>query len=63
MIIKEGINETERLSGRCWMEDMVSLLLNSIVAIGISRIKVMGSCKEEILCAGIAIKQPLLIRK
>lgn len=63
MIIKEGINESEWLSGRWWMEDTVSLLLNSIVAIGISTIKVMGSCKGEILHAGKAIKQPLLIRK
>lgn len=38
------------------------LLLDSLAAIGLSRIKVMGSSEEEILYAGKAIKQPLIIR-
>lgn len=41
----------------------MSLLLDSMVAIGISRIKIIGSCEEEILYAGRAIKHPLLIRE
>lgn len=41
---------------------LVSLLLDSMVAIGLSRIKVIGSSEEEILYASKAIKQPLIIR-
>lgn len=40
----------------------MSLLLDGMVAIGISRIRIMGSCEEEIVFAGKAIKTPLLIR-
>lgn len=39
----------------------MSLILDSMAAI--SRNKVIESCEEEILCAGKAVKQQLLIRR
>lgn len=45
------------------MEDIAPLLLNSMAAIGISRMKVIGNSKEETYHADKAIKQPLLIKK